>query len=56
MKKITKKQYEEYLNWLCIPSDDLKSNGGRIQDHAKLGTWTRKNDTIAFEVGYNEYK
>lgn len=52
---ITKKNYENYLNGFPIPEDDKKSNGGRIPDDAKYGTWLRKNDTIAFNVGYNEY-
>lgn len=50
-----KKQYEEYLNELGAPEDDKKSNGGRIPDHAKYGSWLRRNDTIAFEVGYREW-
>ena len=52
----TKKQYEIYLNEIGTPEDDKKSNGGRIPDFCKYGSWVRRNDTIAFEVGYNEYK
>ncbi len=51
-----KKQYEEYLNEIGTPDHDLKSNGGRIPDHCKYGTWLRKNDPIAFEVGFNDWK
>lgn len=51
----SKKSYENYLNEIGIPEDDKLSNGGRIPDHAKYGTWTRKNDPIAFNVGYGEY-
>jgi hypothetical protein len=54
MKK-TKANYEEWLNELEIPFDDLKSNGGRIPDRSKYGAWIRKNDPIAFEVGFNEW-
>lgn len=42
----TKKEFELYLNELGIPKDDLKSNGGRISDNAKYGTWLRKNDRV----------
>ena len=51
-KAMTMKQYEEYLNEFPIPEKDKKSNGGRIPDHAKFGTWLRKNDPIAFNCGY----
>jgi hypothetical protein len=51
----TKNEYEEYLNELEIPEDDKRSNGGRIPDHCKYGTWLRNNDPIAFNVGYNEF-
>ena len=50
---MTRQQYEEYLNGFDIPDDDLKSNGGRIPDGAKYGSWLRRNDPIAFNVGYN---
>ena len=51
---MTKKEYEEYLNEVETPEDDLKSNGGRIPDTSKYGTWLRKNDPIMFNVGYSE--
>lgn len=51
---MTKKEYEEYLNEVGIPDDDLKSAGGRIPDHANYGSWLRRNDPIAFQVGYND--
>jgi hypothetical protein len=48
--------YEEYLNDVPVPEMDKKSNGGLIPDNTtKWGTWLRKNDPIAFEVGYNEW-
>jgi hypothetical protein len=55
MKK-TKADYEEWLNELETPSEDLKSEGGRIPDNAKYGSWMRRNDPIAFQVGYNEWE
>lgn len=51
----TRLGYEEYLNELGVPDDDLRSNGGRIPDGSKYGTWMRKNDPIAFNVGYREW-
>jgi hypothetical protein len=55
MKSPTKNQYVEYLNEFPVPEDDKKSNGGRIPDKAKYGDWLRRNDPVAFQVGYNEY-
>lgn len=52
----TKAEYTEYLNEIGTPNEDLKSNGGRIPDRAKYGDWTRKNDPIAFNVGFQEYE
>ena len=51
-KHYTKQDYETDLNELSTPKEDLKSSGGRIPDTAKYGTWLRRNDPIAFEVGY----
>lgn len=53
--KRTRINYERYLNELDIPFHDQKSNGGRIPDYCKYGSWLRKNDPIAFYVGYNEW-
>ena len=55
MKQRTKKQYENYLNDFNVPESEKKSNGGPIPNKSKLGTWLRKNDPIAFEVGYREF-
>ena len=55
MIKITRKQYEEHLNEMSTPYMDLKSCGGRVPDSAKYGSWLRRNDPIAFNVGYNDY-
>lgn len=51
----TKRDYEEWLNDLDIPFEDLKSNGGLVPDGAKYGAWMRRNDPIAFNVGYGEW-
>lgn len=51
----TKKSYELWLNRYAVPNDDKKSNGGRVPDDAKYGSWLRRNDPIAFEVGFNDW-
>lgn len=51
----SKAEYERVLNDIDVPWDECKSNGGRIPDHCKYGTWVRKHDPIAFQVGYNEW-
>ncbi len=51
---MTKKEYQAWMNELDVPFEDLKSNGGRIPDGAKLGDWTRRNDPVAFQVGWYE--
>lgn len=51
---MNRKEYEEYLNGFEIPDGDKKSNGGRIPDHVPYGSWLRRNDPIAFQVGYAE--
>lgn len=56
MNAVTKNQFEDYLNEIGIPELDKKSNGGRIPDHAKYGEWLRRNDPVAFQVGYNDFK
>ena len=53
--KPTKKDYEEYLNEIGSPEDDKKSNGGRVPDYCKYGSWVRKNDPIAFQVGLRDF-
>ena len=55
-KPMTRKEYEEYLNEQGIPSHDLKSEGGRVPDTAKYGRWLRRNDPVAFNVGYEDEK
>lgn len=56
MKQHTRKQIEMYLNEMSTPYMDLKSHGGRVPDSAKYGSWLRRNDPVAFNVGYNDYK
>ena len=54
--KRTRTAYEKYLNKIGVPEDDKKSNGGRVPDCANYGGWCRRNDPIAFEVGFGEFK
>ena len=54
-KKINQVDYVNYLNEIGIPEEDKRSNGGRIPDHSKYGAWLRKNDPIAFNVGYHDF-
>jgi len=58
VKSVRKQDYELYLNELGTPSSDHPDNGGRVSRKMldKYGTWLRKNDPIAFEVGYNEFR
>jgi uncharacterized short protein YbdD (DUF466 family) len=44
MRTKSRIKYEFFLNGLGIP------------DHARYGSWMRKNDPIAFNVGYGEFK
>ena len=55
-KPLTRKEYEEYLNEIGTPTDDLESVGGRVPDTAKYGRWLRRNDPVAFNVGYEDEK
>lgn len=54
--KATKREYEEWLNELGAPENDKRSNGGRVPDNCKYGSWLRRNDPIAFQVGFNEWQ
>jgi hypothetical protein len=51
----SKGDYEEYLNELGVPEDDKRSNGGNVLDSARYGSWMRRTDKVAFNVGYQEY-
>lgn len=55
MKAVTKDQYEEWVNEIPVAWADCKSNGGRIPDDAPYGTWLRRHDPIAFNVGFQEW-
>lgn len=55
MRTDTKAEYEDSINRIPVPFAECKSNGGRIPDHAKYGSWLRRNDPVAFQVGYNEW-
>jgi len=52
----TKKEFEMELNELGCPDHDHPENDGRVPWNMinKYGTWLRKHDPIAFEVGYQE--
>jgi hypothetical protein len=52
MKTITRAKYVEILNEIGAPEHEK----GRIPERAKYGAWLRRNDPIAFEVGFNEYQ
>lgn len=53
--QFTKAAYVQWLNELPIPREDLKSEGGRIPDNAQYGEWLRRNDPIAFNVGFGDW-
>ncbi|MFS0841303.1 hypothetical protein [Paenibacillus sp. 1P03SA] len=49
---MTRKEFEQYLNELSMSDDEKKSNGGRIPDNCKYGSWLRRNDPVMFNVGF----
>ncbi len=51
MKNYTRKEYEDYLNE--FKADEIKA----CKDRSVLypGSWLRRNDPIAFQVGYADY-
>ena len=52
----TRAEYERWVNEVGVPDDEKQSNRGRIPDRCQnYGTWTRRNDPIAFNVGYQEW-
>lgn len=55
MSKITKKQYEDYLNEVGLSLSDEKFIIGGKKRRMNYGAALRKYDPIAFEVGYSEY-
>lgn len=60
MKTITQSEFIAYLNEVPIAPQDLRSNGGRIPDRVEsdrtYGEWMKRNDPIAFNVGFQEFK
>lgn len=48
--KLTKEMFVEWLNEIGCPEDDHPE----IRNNT-YGKWLRKNDPIAFEVGYNDW-
>jgi hypothetical protein len=54
----TKKEFEDYCNEFECPEHDHPENNGRVSWSMvnKYGTWLRKNDPIAFEVGYRDWR
>lgn len=54
MKKYTRDAAETALNEIEVPEDDKKSNGGRIPDTVRYGSWLRRNDPVAFAVYFQE--
>lgn len=56
MKTDSKAEYENSINDIPVPHEETQSAGGRIPDHTtRYGSWLRRNDPIAFEVGYQEW-
>lgn len=54
----SKKDFEEHLNELGCPTHENPDYGGRVSSKmvGKYGTWLRRHDPTAFEVGFNEWK
>lgn len=52
----TKIAYERRLNHAGIPEEKKKSNGGRVPDYVKFGTWMRVNEPERFLSDYQEWK
>ena len=59
-RKLTKTDYVKYLNDFGDDMGELlperKCNGGRMPNKSKYGTWIKTHDTIAFNVGFNEFE
>lgn len=56
--KKTKKAYVDYLNNLSFSYNECWIGGKNIfhDNRCKYGSYLRKHDPIAFEVGYREWK
>lgn len=53
----TKKVYEEFLNSIAVTYEQCWIGGKNIfyDERKKYGTYLRKHDPIAFNLGYNEW-
>jgi hypothetical protein len=54
MAKLTRADAERWYNEAGVPEHEKRSRGGRIPDHARYGSWLRRNDAYAFDVYFNE--
>jgi hypothetical protein len=52
MTKLDKTGYERYLNEYGLDEPQYNRRGTPIKHY---GTWLRRNDPVAFNVGYNEW-
>jgi hypothetical protein len=52
--KRTRGNYEKFLNSLGVPKHDKAENGGRCKGE-NYGSYLRRKDPIAFDVGYREW-
>jgi len=56
MRKFLRSDYEEWLNDVSWPDDDMAPHGRIPHSYINsYGTWLRRHDPIAFNVGYNEW-
>lgn len=51
----TLETFEKWLNNKPIPLHMRQSNGGKIPDEEKLGTWLRTFDLSFFLLGYENF-
>lgn len=55
-RKRLRSEYEAFLNELGCSDDDMAPHGRVPASYIdRYGTWLRRNDPIAFNVGYNEW-
>ena len=57
-QKLTRKEYEEYLNEVgkSLPEEEFIIGGKQRPYWGKYGSFIRRYDPIAFEVGYSDWK
>ena len=52
----TRQAYEEWLNELGCPDDDMAPHGRMPASYIdRYGTWLRRHDPIAFNIGFHEW-